>query len=101
MIYFEDKEIQIRDMAPEDARTITDEEVAQGWDQSVEKYETRLKDQAEGRAISLVAEYKGCVAGYINVYPDSKWALLQGWDTRRSSISGFWKNIESMGSAAS
>lgn len=53
MIYFEDKEIQIRDMAPEDARTITDEEVAQGW------------------------------------------------DTRRSSISGFWKNIESMGSAAS
>lgn len=31
MIYFEDKEIQIRDMAPEDAQTITDEEVAQGW----------------------------------------------------------------------
>ena len=78
MIYFEDKEIQIRDMAPEDAQTITDEEVAQGWDQSVEKYETRLKDQAEGRAISLVAEYKGCVAGYINVYPDSKWGAFAG-----------------------
>lgn len=78
MIYFEDKEIQIRDMVPEDAQTITDEEVAQGWDQSVEKYETRLKDQAEGRALSLVAEYKGCVAGYINVYPDSKWGAFAG-----------------------
>uniref|UniRef100_UPI00405667B5 GNAT family N-acetyltransferase n=1 Tax=Acetatifactor sp. TaxID=1872090 RepID=UPI00405667B5 len=28
----------------------------------------RLQDQSEGKAIALVAEYQGNVAGYINVY---------------------------------
>lgn len=73
MIYFKNDEILIRDMLPDDAQIITDEEVAQGWNQSIEKYLTRLRDQADGLSISLVAEYKGNVAGYINVYPDSKW----------------------------
>ena len=72
MIYFEDKEILIRDMMRSDAQIITDEEIAQGWNQTVEKYELRLKDQAEGKSISLVAEYKGNVAGYINIYLNSK-----------------------------
>lgn len=71
MIYFEDKEILIRDMMRSDAQIITVEEIAQGWNQTVEKYELRLKDQAEGKSISLVAEYKGNVAGYINIYPNS------------------------------
>ncbi len=38
----------------------------------------RLKDQAEGRAVALVAEYKGNVAGYINVYPSSTWGAFAG-----------------------
>lgn len=76
MIYYEDKEIIIRDMIPSDAQIITDEEIAQGWNQTVEKYELRLKDQAEGKAIALVAEYQGKVAGYINVYPDSRWGAF-------------------------
>jgi len=41
-------------------------------DQSIEKYKLRLKDQSEGKAIVLVAEYKGYVAGYVNVYPNPK-----------------------------
>ena len=72
MIYYDNKEILIRDMAQSDAVIITEEEIAQGWNQSVEKYELRLKDQSEGKSISIVAEYKGNVAGYINVYPDPK-----------------------------
>lgn len=68
MIYYSDDEIVIRTMTPEDAPVITEEEIAQGWHASVEKYEMRLKDQAEGRAVSLVAVYQGNVAGYINVY---------------------------------
>ena len=63
-------------MIKSDARIITDEEIAQGWHQTIEKYMLRLQDQDEGRAIALVAEYKGNVAGYINVYPDSKWGAF-------------------------
>lgn len=68
MIYYEDREIRIRDLAQEDAQIITDEEVAQGWHQSVEKYLSRLRDRDAGKCISLVAEYRGEVAGYVNLY---------------------------------
>ena len=71
MIYYSDGEILIRNMRQTDAQIITDEEIAQGWYASIEKYEMRLQHQSEGKSISLVAEYKGNVAGYINVYPDS------------------------------
>ena len=59
MIYYEDKELLVRDMVQSDARIITEEEIAQGWNQTTEKYEMRLQHQSEGIAISLVAEYKG------------------------------------------
>ena len=78
MIYYQGDNILIRDMAQPDAQIITDEEVAQGWHQTVDKYEARLRDQKEGRAISLVAEYNGAVAGYINVYPESKGGPFDG-----------------------
>lgn len=74
--YYKDQSIIIRDMVFFDAQIITDEEIAQGWDQTIEKYYRRLRDQAAGEAISLVAEYEGNVAGYINVYPNSKWGAF-------------------------
>ena len=76
MIYWENGEILIRDMVKQDAQIITDGEIAQGWHQTVEKYELRLRHQAEGRSVSLVAEYQGNVAGYINVYPHSEWGAF-------------------------
>lgn len=76
MIYWENGEIFIRDMVKQDAQIITDGEIAQGWHQTVEKYEMRLRHQAEGRSVSLVAEYQGNVAGYINVYPHSEWGAF-------------------------
>jgi len=72
LVYYSDNEIVIRDMQEKDAQIITEEEIAQGWNAVIDKYLMRLKDQAEGRAVSLVAEYKGNVAGYINIYPDAK-----------------------------
>lgn len=72
MIYYSDKDVLIRNMMESDAQTITDEEVAQGWHQTIDKYLMRLRDQAEGRATALVAEYHGQVAGYIHVYPQAE-----------------------------
>ena len=39
MVYYRDKELIIRDMIPADALAITDGEIAQGWRQTIEKYE--------------------------------------------------------------
>ena len=78
MIYSQSGDILIRSMQPSDAQIITDEEIAQGWNQTIDKYEMRLRDQAEGRSIALVAEYRGQVAGYVNVYPDSRWGAFAG-----------------------
>lgn len=71
MIYYQDDKILIRDMVFQDAGIITREELAQGWHATIEKYERRLKDQEEGCAVVLAAEYRGQVAGYVSVYPDS------------------------------
>ena len=76
MTYYQDEEVLNRELAPADARIITDEEIAQGWHQSIEKYENRLKDRDAGKCVSLVAEYKGSVAGYINVYPDAQYGAF-------------------------
>ena len=76
MVYYQDEDIVIRDMVPADAQIFTDGEIAQGWHATVEKYEMRLRDQAAGKAVSLVAEYRGCPAGYVNVYPNSAWGAF-------------------------
>ena len=76
LIYYQDQDILIRNLQQSDAQIITEEEIAQGWHSDIEKYQMRLRDQAEGRSISLVAEYKGNIAGYINVYPNSEWGAF-------------------------
>ena len=78
MIYYQNETIIIRTMEAVDAKPITDGEIAQGWDASTAKYEMRLRDQAEGRAIALVAEVDGQPVGYINVYPDAKTGAFGG-----------------------
>lgn len=76
MVYYEDTNIRIRTIEEPDAKLICEEEIAQGWNQSIDKYMTRLADHASGKAVALVAEYKGNVAGYINVYKDCKWGAF-------------------------
>lgn len=78
MIYYQDADVLIRDLTHPDAEIITAEEIAQGWHADISKYETRLADQSAGRAVSLVAEYRGRVAGYINIYPNSPWGAFGG-----------------------
>ncbi|MBQ7303310.1 MAG: GNAT family N-acetyltransferase [Alphaproteobacteria bacterium] len=69
MIYYSINDIIIRDMLTSDPEIITHEEHLQGWThQKKEKYEQRLKDVADNKCVALVAEYKGNVAGYFNIY---------------------------------
>jgi len=68
MVYYQDDRLTIRNMEEADARILTDGERAQGWHTEISKFLTRAKDQAEGKCVSLTAEYEGQPAGYINVY---------------------------------
>ena len=68
MVYYNDKELMIRNMEEADARIFTDEENAQGWHTDISKYLERLRDQAAGKCVSLTAVYKGLPVGYVNVY---------------------------------
>lgn len=65
MIYYKDNEVIIRNMEPCDVQIITDEEIAQGWHATTEKYEMRLKHQNEEKSTALVAEYNGQVVGEV------------------------------------
>ena len=71
MIYYNENDILIRTMEESDVKIITEEERAQGWNQTEDKYWMRIHDSAVGKAIALVAEYQRAVAGYINIYPNA------------------------------
>ncbi len=68
MVYYKDDTLMIRTMEESDAQILTDEEIAQGWHTDISKYLTRLRDQAEGKCVSLTAVFKGAPAGYISIY---------------------------------
>lgn len=67
MVYFSNGQITIRNMEYRDAQAITDAEIEQGWDASIEKYLRRL-----------VAEYYEKPVGYVNIYPNNTWGAFGG-----------------------
>lgn len=71
-----ESDIRIRTIRESDASAICREEIAQGWSQTEDKYKNRIADHVRGKSISLVAEYKGNVAGYINIYPNSEYGAF-------------------------
>ena len=68
MVYYNDKELIIRNREEAEARVVTDEEITQGWHMDISKYLARLQDQSAGKCVSLTAVYKGLPAGYVSVY---------------------------------
>ena len=77
MIYFDDGNILIRDMTDSDPSIIFHEETEQGYHRTKESFSNRLIDRQEGKAIPLVAEYNGKIAGYSNIYLYSPDALTE------------------------
>lgn len=78
MVYYEEDGVYIRDMEPEDGEKLAAAESAQGWGDNRGKYEARLRDQAAGKAVSLIAVLDGEPVGYINVYKDCSWGAFGG-----------------------
>lgn len=61
MVYFSNGQITIRKMECGDAQAITDAEIEQGWNATIEKYQKRLEDQKLRKTISLMTALKGCM----------------------------------------
>lgn len=76
--YYCDNDIIIRTMCQQDTYVLIKEELAQGWHVRKDKFQMRLDDMSNGDCISFVAEYKGNVAGYVNLYFDCKWGAFGG-----------------------
>ena len=65
--------ITIRNLNDSDPKYFAEEEIKQGWNSSEEKFIRRLNDAEAKKCISIVAEFDGQPAGYVNVYfqPDA------------------------------
>ena len=92
MVYYQDDDVLIRDLRESDARVITDEEIAQGWEASIEKYRrhgigSRLMDAAE----QIASNYADTV--YLGVGLHSGYGSAQRMYVRRGYLpdgSGVW-----------
>ena len=68
MIYYNNKDIVIREMQEKDVSLFVAEETEQGWHSDISKFHERLKDQADGKCVSLTVLYEGRPAGYASIY---------------------------------
>ncbi len=67
MIYYNQNQIVVRDMIELDPQRIYEAELEQGWHPSLEAYQKRYDDLNDEIMVALVAEFKGNVAGHINL----------------------------------
>lgn len=67
-VFYENEEVVIRALRRSDVSIICREERLQGWNSKEAAYENRIRDASAGRCIALCAEYRGEVAGYVNLY---------------------------------
>ena len=68
MIYYSNKNIVIREMQEDDIDIFVKEELLQCWHSDRSKFLARIKDQSNGKCVSLIALYEGQPAGYVSVY---------------------------------
>ncbi len=63
MIYYEDTNLLIRSMEPEDARVIYETYLSYGWHPSLETYENYFSEQTENKRKVFIAVFEGAVCG--------------------------------------
>lgn len=69
MIYFDENELQIRDLLPTDIPLFVEAERAQGWHgASPEKLESRIRHRDNGKCVVLAALWHNSLAGYVSIY---------------------------------
>lgn len=69
-VKIKDGEILIRLLNEKDGPQLVLAEQAQGWHTTNEKFETRLRDFADGKCVPLCAELDGKPVGYVNLYKE-------------------------------
>lgn len=78
MIFHSDSDIVIRIMRDSDVDAIVKAEAEQGVQVSPEEFRRKLNEQNKFKNFTLIAFYKGVIAGYVNVFPLSNNGPLGG-----------------------
>ena len=99
MIYYKDDELVIRSMEEADGQIFVDEYTAQGWHPDIATYRMRMKDEAEGRCITLIAEYQGILPGMYMFIWHRTTVRSKEPACRKSMISVCWRNTREKESA--
>ena len=63
MIYYQNEELTVRSMVPEDAKVIYDTYMSYRWHPQLETYENYLSEQENGKRLVFIAEREGQAAG--------------------------------------
>lgn len=71
MIYFNGDGLLIRSMAYTDTEAFVQGFASQGWNKPAEQFQKYYKEQDDGIRKVIVAEYKGCTAGYVTLLPSA------------------------------
>ena len=71
-VYFDDGQIRIRSMLPEDAKVLYDTYLSYDWHPSIEVYEKYYREQEEGKRLVFIAEYLGRVSGQCTLVLDAE-----------------------------
>lgn len=69
MVYYQDMDLTIRSMEPEDCQAFAQGFAAQGWNKPLSQFERYLEEQTEGLRQVLVAVWQGEQAGYTTLLP--------------------------------
>lgn len=64
MVYFNNGSIAVRSMQQQDAETIHNENLQQGWHSNIDVYKMYFDEQERGKRYVFVAEQEGEFAGY-------------------------------------
>jgi GNAT superfamily N-acetyltransferase len=71
MLYYNDGDVIIRDMAREDAEIIYSENLSHGWHSDIQVYKGYYDKQESNALLVFVAEYQGTFAGYTTLRPQA------------------------------
>lgn len=69
-LFYENGDLRIRSMLPEDAKCFFDTYLSYGWHPSMETYKGYFAEQESGTRIVFIAEYAGRVAGICTLVPN-------------------------------
>lgn len=79
-VYYQDKNVTVRAMEPEECQAFAQGFAAQGWDKPLSQFQRYLEEQTRGERKVLVGLWQGEQAGYTTLLPKAPAGAFAGKD---------------------